>query len=428
VKKVETGYNPRPLQLHLHNHLKRFNVVVCHRRFGKTVCCINEIIDQALRNNLKNPQYGYIAPTYGAVKRIAWQYLKDYTQNIPGVEYNEAELRCTIQRPGKDKIVIWLLGAENPASLRGIYLDGVILDEYAEMDPSIFGTVIRPTLSDRRGWCIFVGTPKGANHFFELFSRAKADPDWYTALYRASETGVIPKEELDSARKDMPEDEYLQEYECSWSAALTGAYFAKQIEVAEIDKRITKVPHDQYLKTYTAWDLGIGDTTAIWFYQMMGMQIRFIDYMEDSGRGLDHYANELLAKKYNYDEHCLPHDAQARELGTGRSRIESLRMLKVEPIRILPRLAIDDRISAARSILGRCWFDEDKCARGLTALKNYQKSWDAKNRIFSTKPKHDWASHAADAFGYAALSVREDRSVKKNLPRRANSSYDIFNR
>src|SRR3989304_4749260 len=167
IQKISTGYEPRKFQEILHKNLKRFNVLVCHRRFGKTVFSVNHCIDRGLRNTKRNPQYAYIAPTYGQAKRIAWDMFKEYTKNLPGVSTNEQDLRLEIERPHlQDKVRFLLLGAENPGSLKGIYLDGVILDEFAECAPAIWGEVVRPALSDRRGWAIFIGTPKGQNHFF----------------------------------------------------------------------------------------------------------------------------------------------------------------------------------------------------------------------------------------------------------------------
>jgi hypothetical protein len=192
AKRITTGYEPRPLQAKLHLALTRFNVLVIHRRFGKTVFSINEMIDKGLRNPLKNPQYAYFAPFYGQAKRVAWDYLKDYTKNLPGVITNEADLRVEIPRPATgDKIRFMLLGADNPGAIRGIYLDGAILDEYAEMDPTVWGQVIRPTLSDRLGWAIFIGTPKGQNHFHEVYNKAQINDTWFTALYKATDTNII---------------------------------------------------------------------------------------------------------------------------------------------------------------------------------------------------------------------------------------------
>ncbi len=434
IQEISTGYTPRVLQDVLHRSLKRFNVVVCHRRFGKTVFSLNETVDKALRNELHSPQYAYVAPTYGQAKRVAWDMLKDVTKNIPGVIVNEAELRVDIPRPAKsDRIRIMLLGAENPGNLRGIYLDGVILDEYAEMDPIIWSQVLRPALSDRLGWAIFIGTPKGQNGFYDIYqqSQIQATGDWFHAMYKASETGIIPTSELDAAKQIMSEEEYEQEYECSFSAALVGAYYGKILAESEDLKKITTVPHDPSLLVDTFWDLGVDDTTVIWFGQKAGREWHFFDYVEMSGEGLDYYVKELMnRKKYNYGTHFLPHDANARELGTGTTRVETLKKLGLRNIEVVERQSIEDGINAVRMVLPRCYFDKEKCARGINALKAYERRWDSKNKIYQQKPLHNWASHGADAFRTFATGFVDKKSQDelKRYPRKSQSSYDIFGR
>lgn len=422
---IDLGYIPRGLQAHLHAHLKRFNVLVCHRRFGKTVFSLMEMIDQGLRNERKNPQYAYIAPTYGQAKRVAWEYLKDYTRKIPGVVVNEADLRIDIPRPDReDKIRFILLGAENPDSLRGLYLDGCILDEYAQCDPVVWGQVVRPALSDRLGWAIFIGTPKGQNHFYDIYSMAMSQPDWYVKIYRASDTGIVHVSELEAAKATMSEEEYEQEFECSFTAALVGAYYGKYMNDLEDRKQIGAVPYDPSAPVSTYWDLGISDTTAIWFLQVVGREIHVIDYIEQAGVGLEYYVKEIKNKPYIYDEHYIPHDGAARELGTGKTRQETLAELGLRT-RIVPRQTIADGIHAVRMLLPKCWFDRDKCSRGISALKNYQRKWDSKNKMFVDKPLHDWASNGADAFRQAGLVLSPERAYTKiNLPREAQGAYN----
>lgn len=424
---VNLGYTPRPFQAFLHNSLKRFNVLVCHRRFGKTVFSIMEMIDKGLRCELHNPQYAYIAPTYGQAKRVAWEYLKDFTKHIPGAKPHEQELRIDIPRPDRgDKIRFMLLGAENPDSLRGIYLDGVILDEYAQCDPTIWGQVIRPALSDRIGWGIFIGTPKGQNHFYDIYNAAIGLESWFVACYKASKTMIVAKQELIEARATMSEEEYEQEYECSFSAALIGAYYGKYINELEKKGQICSVPYDPAVGVETFWDLGIGDTTAIWFVQKVGKEVHIIDYLEQAGVGLEWYAKELKQKPYVYDEHYIPHDGAARELGTGRTRQETLREFGIRTT-IVPRQGVDDGINAVRLALPHCWFDYERTAKGIAALKNYQRKWDSKNKMFIDKPLHDWSSHAADAFRMFGLMFNPNRKKhKENLYRyrQVSDTYD----
>ena len=430
---IDLGYQPRPLQAHLHRSLKRFNVLVCHRRFGKTVFSIMEMIDRALRLDLKNPQFAYIAPTYGQAKRVAWEYLKDYTRGIPGALPNEAELRVDIPRPDRgDKIRFMLLGAENPDSLRGIYLDGCILDEYAQCDPILWGEVVRPALSDRFGWAIFIGTPKGQNHFYDIYSAAMRltagdETDWFVQLYKASETAVVPDGELDAARATMAEEEFNQEYECDFTAALRGAYYGKYINELDSKGQITKVPYDPAATVNTYWDLGISDSTCIWFVQEVGREVHVIDFIENHGVGLEWYVKQIKNKDYMYDEHWIPHDGAARELGTGKTRQESLRDLGLKRVNIVPRQSVADGIHAVRMLLPKCWFDKIKCERGLSALKNYQRKYDSKLSKFVDKPLHDWSSNAADAFRMLGLVFRPGSAGRmKNLPRMTSNEFNAL--
>lgn len=381
--------------------------MVCHRRAGKTVACVADLVLSALATTKQDARYAYLAPQYNQAKDIAWLYVKRLTADIPGVEYNESELRCDLPNGAR----IRLYGAENESRLRGLFLDGIILDEYADMAPSVWGEVIRPALADRKGWAAFIGTPKGHNAFYDLWT--EAGNDWYRLMLKADESGLISKDELEAARKAMTEDQYEQEFNCSFEAAIRGAYYGKEMKLADDDGRITGVPYDKAADVITAWDLGIGDSTAIWFAQMVGREIRIIDFYESSGVGLDHYVRVLRDKPYLYREHLLPHDAEVRELGTGKTRVETLQSLGLSKIRISPKLPIDDGINAARMMISRCWFDSSKCKNGVEALKQYRTEYDEKRRAFSNRPLHDWTSHAADAFRYLATGFRE---VKKEQP------------
>lgn len=433
TQKIYTGYKPRYHQESLHKKLKRFNVLVCHRRFGKTVFTINEMIDQGIRCPKRNPQYAYIAPNYGQAKRVAWEMLKEYTEQIPGRSVNEQELRVDIARPWMgDRVRYMLLGAEQPGSLRGIYLDGAILDEFAEMHPEVWGQVIRPALADRAGWAIFIGTPKGTNHFYEMYMYAKEEPEWVCAVYKASETDILPESELEAARREMSEEEYDQEFECSFSAALVGAFFGKEMAKAEEEGRICRVPYEKKSPVYTAWDLGVDDTTAIWCLQEIGKEYRAIDYIEESGQGLEYFVGELNKRGYIFDSHYFPHDIRVRELGLGgESREKMLRDLGLRNIRVGVKHTANkflDDIHNMRMAINKMWFDQTKCKRGIDSLKNYERKWDTKNKIFQQRPLHNWASHGADAFREFADQHREssNRPDFKNLPRQTDRKYSVF--
>jgi phage terminase large subunit len=399
VHEIKIPYKPRPLQREVHKSLKRFNVLVCHRRFGKSVLAINELILHAVNN--PNHKLAYIAPTYRQGKAIAWDYLKQYTKPLMyfGGDKNETELRIDLWNGSK----IQIYGADNNDSLRGLGFHGVIMDEYAIMAPRTWTEIVRPAISDTLGWVIFIGTPMGHNQFWEVYDYAlRGHKDWFGKMYRASETNVIPDDELKEAASIMTEEQYNQEFECSFTAAVSGSYYGKLMTKADNENRIGPVPVDSNVGVETWWDLGIGDSTAIWFAQRVGEEVHLIDYYENSGESLMHYADVLEDKGYAYSRHVAPHDIQARELGTGKSRLEVSQELGIM-FEVAPRLEVDHGIESVRNALPYCWFDREKCKLGIDALRQYRKQWDEKNQVFKSKPLHDWCSHSADAFRYGCV-------------------------
>lgn len=409
---INTGFEPRPLQREVNNKLKRFSVLICHRRFGKTVDAVNLLNDGAVRCPLPDPRFAYIAPLRKQAKAVAWDYLKRFAAPIPGVEFNEGDLRVDYPNGGR----VSLYGGNDPDSLRGIYLDGVVFDEVAQMPKRVWTEVIRPALSDRKGWALFIGTPQGKNALWEIYESAKRDPDWCAIVLRASETGIIDPEELAAVKRTMDPDEYEQEFECSFTAAIKGAYFSHLMAAADKDKRIGRIPYDPTVPVHTSWDLGMSDSTSIWFIQSMpGGSFAVIDYYEASGEGLDHYAKVLDEKGYKFGKHIAPHDIRVRELGTGKTRLETSRSLGIR-FDIAPNIPVQDGINAIRSILPRCWFDEDKCAAGIESLRHYRREFNDIMNNFKDHPLHDWTSHAVDAFRYFAVGFRPPTTTK--LPRR----------
>lgn len=406
MAEIVIQYKPRSQQQQIHDLIDehRFNVVVAHRRFGKTVSAINQLIKSAMTNEKESPRYGYIAPTYGQAKRVAWDYLVKFVQPLGGTA-NISELRVDFF--GRR---IQLYGSENPDSFRGQYFDGVILDEYGDQNPVIWTDVVRPALSDRLGWALFIGTPKGHNHFREQRDRAEKESNWGLLEFKASETGIVAPSELAAAKAEMGEDKYRQEFECSFDAAVEGSYYGQLINDLEEKNHIQEIERDDICRTFTAWDLGMGDSTSIWVAQLAGQEIRLIDYYENHGVGLDNYVKWLRDNDYTKAEHILPHDVQVRELGTGKSRMEVLQDAGLE-ITVAPRMAVDDGIQAVRRILPRCWFNVPKVNIGLNCLKNYRRAYDEKRKIFYERPLHDWSSHGSDAFRYLAIGLDESNST-----------------
>tara|TARA_Y100000817_G_scaffold293861_1_gene267211 strand:+ start:27 stop:1334 length:1308 start_codon:yes stop_codon:yes gene_type:complete len=423
--KIEIPYTPRPLQAKIHDALdkNRWAVVVCHRRFGKTVMAINHLLRHAVLCEKPNPRVSYIAPTFTQAKRIAFDYLKVFAEKIPMVRFHETELRCDLPNGGR----IQLLGAENPSSLRGIYLDYCVLDESADMPESLFPEVIRPALADRKGGALFIGTPRGQNSFYELYENAKGTEGWYTATFKASETKIVDDEELHASKMMMSSDQYAQEFECSWVANVAGSVYGKALTECMEEGRITKVPYDKSHKVDTFWDLGIGDSTAIIFAQKVGRAIHIIDYYEARGEGLDFYVKILQDKNYLYGEHYAPHDIDVRELGTGKSRRETAWDLGIN-FRVVPKLPIEDGIHASQMLLKRVWFDKENCKPLLEALRQYHRAYNERLRTFRKTPVHDWSSHAADAFRYLSTGIKENNVWKEQAPQKvAQSTYDPFN-
>jgi hypothetical protein len=409
-RQIVIDYAPRKLQQHLHDLLDqhRWVVAVCHRRFGKTVLAVNHLIKAALTCSKERPRLHYIAPTFAQGKSIAWDYMKFYSGFIPGVEKNESELRINLPNGSQ----VQILGADNPDRMRGIYSDGAVFDEFGLQPPNIFSEVMRPALSDRKGWALFVGTPNGRNQFQRaaLDAQANVTGDWAYVSYKASETGYVDKQELLNA-KAMTRDEYAQEYECSFEAAIKGAIYSAELQIARDEGRIGRVPHDPVLPVDTDWDLGVGDATAIWFTQSLrGGEVRVIDYYEASGEGLPHYAQVLNRKGYVYGRHWAPHDIQVREFASGRSRLEAARSLGIS-FNLCPNVPVEEGIHAARLLFSQCWFDEEKCRAGLDALQAYRRDYNTRLNEFKAVPVHDWSEHGSSAFRY--LAVRQQAPVER---------------
>ena len=424
-------YEPRHHFVQFHQRSQRWAAIVFHRRGGKTVACVNELIIRALYTQKRNPRYAYIAPFYAQAKNIAWQYLKEYTQPFTdsAADVRESDLSVTLFNGAN----IRLYGADNPDALRGMYFDGVVLDEYGDCRPSLWGEVILPTLADRRGWGVFIGTPKGKNHFFDIRERARTNPDWYYLQVKASESGIIPEEELEEMRAQMSEAQYEQEMECSFTAAVLGTYYANLIETLEKKGQIDSnhPAHDPDQPVQVAADLGRKDSTALWFWQTKPDGFALIDYYENQGQHLEHYFDLLDSKPYRYEAIWLPHDARAKTLATRRSTIEQFANppqlddhgaelnyeRKPYPVRVAPNLKVQQGIDAARLLLPHCYFHQQACYAGIEALRAYRRQYDETRKVFSDTPLHDWASDGADAFRYFALVSRHHAPARKLAPR-----------
>lgn len=245
MAEIVIPYTPRPIwrdTIHPALTRYRFAVLVCHRRFGKTVGTVNEMLKKAILNERKAPVYAYVAPYRNQAKRVAWEYLKYYTNPIPGRTVNESELYVELptRHNGSPGARLYIIGADHPDALRGIYLDGVILDEYADIKPELWGGVIRPALADRQGWAVFIGTPKGQNQFYEMYQHAEKSADWYACLYRADETDVIPAEELADMKAQMTDMEIRQELLCDFTASASDVVIPIDLVSAAAERELTE--------------------------------------------------------------------------------------------------------------------------------------------------------------------------------------------
>ena len=394
---IRLEYSPRPHFVPFHQRNTRFAAIVAHRRAGKTVGCVNDAIARALYNKKKNPRYGYIAPTYRQGKEIAWQYLKDDAR--PAItKIRESELSVELINGAK----ISIFGADNPDSLRGLYFDGVIMDEFGDMRPSMWGEVILPTLVDRRGWAVFIGTPKGKNHFYEIVKRSKTEDNWYSSILTVNDTGLFTEEEIAEFRAQMSDEQFRQEFLCDFTAAITGAYYAKLLE--------TPTPGPEFnpdLPVQVSADLGYTDSSAYWFWQEYPDGDVLIDYEEADNQPLSYYFDLLRYKNYEYGTIWLPHDAIAKTLQTGRSTVEQF-LSEDFPVRIAPRLAIQHGVDAARKMLPtvRWNLKNQRVLDGIDALRSYRRKYDENRKAYMDVPLHDWTSHCADAFRGYALTCR----------------------
>lgn len=426
-------YVPRKQFASFHARSQRFACLVYHRRAGKTVAAINELVARASYTKKQDARYAYIAPFRNQAKDLAWTYLRRFTEGITS-KVSESELSVTLAHNGAR---IRIYGADNPESFRGIYLDGVVIDEYGDMSPIIWGTILLPTLMDRKGWAIFIGTFKGRNHFWKTYERACGrlmeegeDPEyfkknWFSYILPASKSDIYTQEEFQGIRNETEEEEWQQEYECNPDAAVKGTYYAKLISLLQASGQIydDAAEWNPDLPVGIFSDLGFTDSTALWFFQRRPGGYALIDYEESHSQGLDHYVGLIANKPYKYDSFFVPHDAKARSLATKRSTIEQLQDYDAEGrfahwdnstgsiLRLSPRLAVQHGIDAVRSILPDCYFSA-KTEAGVEALRAYSRRFDDITKAYSNEPLHNWASHGADAFRYFALGVRDFRPAK----------------
>lgn len=398
---------------------KKRAVTVWHRRSGKDKMWFNYLVKRAYQTK---GVYFYFFPTFTQGKKVLWfgmdkegfRTLDHVPQEIRDGKPNDTEMRVRLDNGS----IIQVIGTDNIDNIVGTNPVGCVFSEYSLQDPQAWD-YIRPILAENGGWAAFNFTPRGKmNHGFDLYQLALSDPEhWFCERLTVEDTHAISQEALEQERKELfqkygDDAFYMQEYHCSFESAIQGAYYVNNMELATREGRITRVPYERTLPVDTWWDLGVGDATGIWFSQTVGREIRFIDYFQASGEGFPFYAKVLQDRGYIYGTHHAPHDIEVRELGSGKSRVETAALLGLKFITV-PNISIDDGINAVRVIFDRCWFDAEKCKQGLNALSNYHKEYDEKRKEYKNTPYHDWSSHAADAFRYFAVGFKDKKEIKK---------------
>lgn len=463
---VEIPYGPRRWAQPFHASLKRWSVLVLHRRAGKTTAVLNhhqraalddewerrrlkfiepKFTDAEIEELLEHRHYGHILPLLGQAKSVAWEPLKRIAAVVPGATPNESEISIKYPRqapqarkripvsgalnPAANVTIVRLFGADNPDAFRGLPFSGVSYDEYSQHPPNIHGEVVSKALADHLGFGIFAGTIKGKNQLFRLYQAVKADPAWF-ALWQDVDDTLATEEgaTITAIRRAMEDDlaqvaqglmlqsEYDQEWYLSPSAAIKGAYYGKLLEQAIKDKRVGKVPYDPALNVHDVWDLGKGPRMAVGMFQRFGRGLQMIDYYQGSeSDGIPQVIAELRTRPYVWGKHFAPHDARAVDLGTGKTRQETARALGW-PFEIVPEIGVDDGIKAGQLLFPRLWIDETRCQAFIDAIGQYRQEWDPRRGMFRDQPLHDWASHPADMFRYAAV-VEEDMTNEPTRPR-----------
>jgi len=425
------GWVPRPYQLPFTKYMCQDKrglraVVAWHRRAGKDLTSINIM---AIKATQRKGLYLYIGPFNNQIRRIIWQGQdgdgRKFIDFIPRelvVRKSEQEMSLTLSNGS----IIQLLGADNPDKLVGINPVGIVFSEFSLSDPQAW-VLTNPILAENGGWMLMNGTPRGQNHFYDMLLRAQADKNWFASHLGALDTKAISPEDLRTARKEgNNEARFQSEFMCSFHTPIEGAYYGPIMSRLYAKKQIVpNIPVEPSLPVHTAWDLGMDDSTSVWFFQMFGRELRIVNYLENSGEGLPYYARELdrwaVLNDASYGKHYAPHDIAVREMGTGRSRLETARKLGLRFTKV-KRMSVQDGIEAVRQVLPTCWFAEDTCHMGLEHMKSYHKEFDSAKNVFKKTPVHDAASHGADAFRTLACGLKQTKG-ENDASTRKNSQY-----
>ncbi len=443
VELPHNGWEPRDDQIALWDYLENDGkraVEVAHRRWGKDDIALHYT---ATASQERVGNYWHMLPQFNQCRKAVWEAVNPRTGMKRIDEAFPMEMRASTRSTdmyiGFQNGASWqLVGSDNYNALVGSPPIGIVFSEYALSDPRCWA-YLSPILEENGGWAAFISTSRGNNHLKKMLDFARVTPGWFAQVLTADDTPVFTKTRLEEIRaeligtfgEEMGEAMFQQEYFCSFQGAVMGAYYAKQMALARKEVRITHVPHETDAEVYTFWDLGVDDSMTIWFMQFIGKETRCIDYYENSGMGLAHYAKILKDKTYVYGDHYMPHDAAVREMSAGehaKSRVEVAEELGIRPVIVVDRPrntdAVMNGIEAVRNALGSCWFDETKCATGISALEGYKAEYDEEKKILRKTPLHDWCSHGADGFRTFAVGYRAKR-ISKPVTRRVVSGWAV---
>ncbi len=408
-------FQPRPYQIPmmdaiLNKGYKRV-MAILPRRAGKDITAFNICIRMLLR---KVQTIFYVFPTYSGGRKILWDAITiDGTRVLDFIpeelieSRNEQQMRIRL----KNGSVFQIIGSDSyDTSLVGTNPGGIVFSEYALADPRAY-QYSRPILAANNGWALFISTPRGKNHLWDLWNIAERNPEtWFAYRMTVEETHHISLDTINEDRisGEMSEDLIQQEYYCSFTMGVEGSYYAKYIDNMRLKGQIGIVPWEPQFKVHTAWDIGVRDSTSIIFFQCVGTTVRIIDYYEKNKEGLEHYAKLLESKPYSYGRHIAPHDIGVQEFGSGMTRIEKARQLGIQ-FTLSNDVGISDGIESVRSTLPKVWIDENRCSQLIKSLENYRQEYDAKRKVYNSRPLHDQFSHAADAMRYLAVSLPKTR-------------------
>jgi phage terminase large subunit len=400
-------FNPRPYQESFLQELfkkreKKRYLLVWPRRSGKDLLCFWACILQMVQ---KPTQVYFIYPTYNQGRMILWQGLDN--EGYPIMNYlppevidskRDQDMSIRLKNGSFFKVV----GSEDPDRLVGTNASFMVFSEYALQNP-IAWQFLRQVVRANAGTAIFISTPRGKNHCFDLYEFAKNDPEWFVSKLTLDDTKHISLEDLKKERASCSEDLIQQEWFTSFTLGVEGSYYSKYLNNMRLLNQISHAPWVPHQKVHVAIDIGYADSTALIFFQSQGNTLQIIDYHEKTKEGLDYYAKFLQSKPYTYGTLIAPHDLGVTEWGAGMTRLEQARSLGLNFV-LAPRLSVDDGIEAVRNILPRCWIDERNCSKLIQCLENYRQEFDEKRKVYNPKPRHDQFSHGADAFRYMAIS------------------------